>query len=743
MSTITDHTQGNHVSVLFDVIAHSADFDQASGVSLTLWLSRQLEHIVKGLGIDGAALFVSDTSEVRVMVRQGLAQSDIDTVVERLRGLCGVSMGRRKSDTRYTTADCHGILVLRLEGRRLMTAESDLPAGQIMWSAFAVGDDADDSILSILSVLANYLSRVTAATLLVQHARAASKQIQEANCEMREMQVCSLNIMEDLQRRNSDLQKLNTAAQDMAQWTTLPQLMKGAAEAAAEICEGTSIAIFVRDEHDDAFRLRHLTSEAVSPVSGEFDLTPSDDRYREITSGESIKFDCADGTSPLRIAGTLDCKSGLIIPLRSMTNTLGFILVCESRWHRVFSDEEIENLGVLSSTLAVAVQNATLLSFTADQVEQLSILNEYIETVVDSVDLGVLVVDTDLNITVISKGFERLYGYRQENFVGKPIFEALPHLLKQGFAEIIQQVFNGQPFERLGWRRELRDGREVVQNIRVFPHRDAIGRIVGAIAIVGDVTEKVNLEDQLARSEAKFSQLVEQLDDAYMIVVDGRIAYANMAAARLTGTPAFKLVGNELSKVIPDEDVIAACNSSVGENLRREARISHVSGTWIPIRMSLRPCEYAGKSAVALVMMDITDIKKIQKQLDEKNRQMRYRNEQITRLNQELEETLNRLKSSQQNLIKSERVAAITQTAIAANHEINNPLFSILGQAQLLIMECDAKDENTIQRLRAIEESALRIACVTKKLANLADPVVKEYAGLKTSMIDVDRSVSK
>jgi hypothetical protein len=58
-------------------------------------------------------------------------------------------------------------------------------------------------------------------------------------------------------------------------------------------------------------------------------------------------------------------------------------------------------------------------------------------------------------------------------------------------------------------------------------------------------------------------------------------------------------------------------------------------------------------------------------------------------------------------------------------------------------MKYDDKDDATIQRLRTIEESALRIACVTKKLANLADPVVKEYPGLATSMIDIDKSVSK
>jgi hypothetical protein len=37
----------------------------------------------------------------------------------------------------------------------------------------------------------------------------------------------------------------------------------------------------------------------------------------------------------------------------------------------------------------------------------------------------------------------------------------------------------------------------------------------------------------------------------------------------------------------------------------------------------------------------------------------------------------------------------------------------------------------------------LRIACVTKKLANLAEPVVKEYAGLATHMIDIDKSTAK
>jgi C4-dicarboxylate-specific signal transduction histidine kinase len=161
------------------------------------------------------------------------------------------------------------------------------------------------------------------------------------------------------------------------------------------------------------------------------------------------------------------------------------------------------------------------------------------------------------------------------------------------------------------------------------------------------------------------------------------------------------------------------------------------------VEISLNGCDYGDQQAISAVIRDITEMRKFEKQLETKNREMRLRNEQITRLNLELEGTISKLKASQESLVKSERIAAITETSVAANHEINNPLFAILGQAQLMLREFEGKDEDMVRRLRTIEESALRIACVTKKLANLADPVVKEYSGVATTMIDVDKSTSR
>jgi PAS domain S-box-containing protein len=475
----------------------------------------------------------------------------------------------------------------------------------------------------------------------------------------------------------------------------------------------------------------------------DFRIHPTDPLFNKISKGVEIRCESVDDSTDPSIAGAIGAKTCVLMPLCLKGKILGLVVACETRWHRIFTDDEVENLGVLATTLAVAIENANLLSRMSGQVEEISTLKEYIETVVDSVDLGVIVVDADLTIRMLNKGLERLYGYRQDDYLGKHLFEAFPHLMEQGCAEIAQQVLSGTPFERYGWRRRLADGREAVQNVKVSPHRDASGKIIGGVIIIEDITEKANLEERLARSEAKFSAVVEDLDDGYLIITDGKIAYANKAASGLTGRAAFKLLGLGIGEIISDERLVSECARPTGAKLKLESRVNHTSGTWIPVEVSLSSSDYGGKQVVSVIMVDITDRKKIEKQLEQKNREMRQRNEQITRLNLELEATVNKLKASQENLIKSERVAAITETAVAANHEINNPLFSVLGQAQLLIRKYKGQDEDTLRRLHMIEESALRISCVTKKLANLADPVVKEYPGIAAHMIDVDRSTTK
>jgi PAS domain S-box-containing protein len=97
--------------------------------------------------------------------------------------------------------------------------------------------------------------------------------------------------------------------------------------------------------------------------------------------------------------------------------------------------------------------------------------------------------------------------------------------------------------------------------------------------------------------------------------------------------------------------------------------------------------------------------------------------------------------------VKAERLAAITETMVSVNHEVNNPLAVILGYAQILLrrLEPEASSESFFLRARTelarIEAEALRIREITQKLATLIEPVVTSYpASEGIKMVDLHHS---
>ncbi|MFH1220956.1 MAG: PAS domain S-box protein [Candidatus Eisenbacteria bacterium] len=744
MTTTMETTDKRQMEVLADLLAGLSSFDAKSETAMSLWFSRFLERATEALHIAGSAIIVSDGAQFRVVTKHGLTDRDAESLTEQLRSALsrpGRQLERPATECRREQVDPKRF-TFRLEERVHSVFHSNLADSRDLWATFVTDQEPGDRLANILYTVATHIASLITNTILREQIAASGADLDKMARELKEMQVCSLNIMEDLQKKNRDLAMLNKMSQEITKYMSLPELAGTAVAAISSAFDGACVSLYVMDSTGSAFIPYHTTGTILTDVD-DLGLPAESEAAKDFARGEELTFDSTDQAVFFPLAKAVGAKSGLLVPLRSKNTTLGFLAVCEARWHRVFTDEEKDNLRVLAGTLSVAMENSNLLARTAAQIEEMNLLTEYIETVVDSVDLAVMVVGADLKIGMINKGFERIHNQNRDQFIGRHILEAFPHLAEQGFEEIYQQVFDGVPFTRFGWRRKVIGGKEVVQNMRIFPHRSSNGNIIGAIVIIEDVTEKADLEVQLAKSEAKFQGLVEDLGDGYLIVTHGKIVYANKAACQMTAIPVSELLGMEVGRILSDENLVSECMSQGRSKVRRESRLIHSTGTWIPIEVSLNTCEYGGDHSISVVIRDVTERKKFEKQLEKKNRETTVRNEQITRLNSELEATVNKLRESQENLIKSERLAAITETSVAANHEINNPLFSILGQAQLLLRRYGDQDEDTSQRLKVIEESALRIACVTKKLANLAEPVVKEYAGLATHMIDIDKSTAK
>jgi two-component system NtrC family sensor kinase len=86
-----------------------------------------------------------------------------------------------------------------------------------------------------------------------------------------------------------------------------------------------------------------------------------------------------------------------------------------------------------------------------------------------------------------------------------------------------------------------------------------------------------------------------------------------------------------------------------------------------------------------------------------------------------LEKTLSELKKTQEQLIQAGKLAGIGQMAAGVAHEINNPLTSILGFAQLLLSNRNL-DESIASDLRTIEREAKRCVVIIENLLNFSKP---------------------
>jgi signal transduction histidine kinase len=94
------------------------------------------------------------------------------------------------------------------------------------------------------------------------------------------------------------------------------------------------------------------------------------------------------------------------------------------------------------------------------------------------------------------------------------------------------------------------------------------------------------------------------------------------------------------------------------------------------------------------------------------------------------------------DIIEKNRLAAITETALSLSHEINNPLFTVRGNLELLehdFSENRISNNNITKRVETIKEHCERIRQVTDKLANLSNPVSTTVHG-NVKMVDVNKS---
>ncbi len=96
-----------------------------------------------------------------------------------------------------------------------------------------------------------------------------------------------------------------------------------------------------------------------------------------------------------------------------------------------------------------------------------------------------------------------------------------------------------------------------------------------------------------------------------------------------------------------------------------------------------------------------------------------------------------RMIALQNEMQKREKLSGILELAGAVCHELNQPLQSVSGYSELLMMDLDAGDR-TYETLKKIRHEIGRIGELTRKIMKITRYETKPY--LKSRIVDIDRS---
>ncbi len=117
--------------------------------------------------------------------------------------------------------------------------------------------------------------------------------------------------------------------------------------------------------------------------------------------------------------------------------------------------------------------------------------------IVESSDDAILGTTLEGIITSWNRGAERIYGYPEEEVVGRPISMLVPPERAEEIPAILQKVRRGERVDNYETVRVRKDGGRIDVSITVSPIRDSKGNVVGVSTVARDVTERKQAEEEI------------------------------------------------------------------------------------------------------------------------------------------------------------------------------------------------------------------------------------------------------
>ena len=269
----------------------------------------------------------------------------------------------------------------------------------------------------------------------------------------------------------------------------------------------------------------------------------------------------------------------------------------------------------------------------------------FLISILESIKDGISILDEDMNILRVNRTTEQWYSHAMP-LIGKKCYEAYhgrnkrcevcPTYRTMTTGESAYEVIpkNGVGGEIVGWL-----------ELYSFPFIDSItGKKRGVIEYVRDITERKKVEQVLKESQEKLQAIFDHSKDGIVLAdLQGNIIDGNEAVANMHGySSKEEMIGKNFASFIPPEDrqfVMDSYNETINTNTQHiELRNIKKDGTsWFADVTGTSIKDEEGKPQyVVSIIRDVTERRKMQEELVQRNKELEALNEMGALINQTL-----------------------------------------------------------------------------------------------------------
>ncbi len=189
--------------------------------------------------------------------------------------------------------------------------------------------------------------------------------------------------------------------------------------------------------------------------------------------------------------------------------------------------------------------------------EALKHSEEKYRTILEEMEDGYFEVDLAGNFTFVSDAICGQLRYSREELIGMNNRTITANDDIENVYKAFNRVYQeGQPIRDFTFKTVRKDGSIGQGELSVFPLRNEKGDIIGFRGIGRDVAERLQMLEDLRRSEERYRTVLDEMEEAYYeLDLAGRLTFFNDALIRKTGSTRGDLMGLRYKDYMPAKDI--------------------------------------------------------------------------------------------------------------------------------------------------------------------------------------------